>query len=232
MKMKILAVAILTFSVTAEASAEDSLKDVFKSAYKTFGQDSKTEIRISAGPKAVKMNRGGVPGKQWIAKSGAYTFKLTIQDETGLKLEELLQRVRKLPPLYMRGCQVVSDEGEDGIAMYVTLNGAFGHGGKTYINLVSAAGALTMAHEMGHALEQVARESDSEILNTWDKISKEDKISVSGYGDTVCSEDIAEFSQVYAVCLHEGPAALAELKKLSPRRFALWEGVLKDPDAD
>ena len=70
MKMKIIALVILTLAVAAEASAEDSLKDIFKSAYKTFGRDSKTEIRISGGPEAVKMNRGGVPGKQWIAKSG------------------------------------------------------------------------------------------------------------------------------------------------------------------
>ena len=27
-----------------------------------------------------------------------------------------------------------------------------------------------MAHEMGHTLEQVARESDPEILNTWEKV--------------------------------------------------------------
>jgi hypothetical protein len=90
----------------------------------------------------------------------------------------------------------------------------------------------TMAHEMGHTLEQVARESDPEILNTWGKISKEDKISVSSYGDSACSEDIAEFALVYAVCMDEGSEALAELKELSPRRFALWEKVLRGPVAD
>ena len=89
-----------------------------------------------------------------------------------------------------------------------------------------------MAHEMGHTLEQVARESDPEILNTWEKISKEDKISVSSYGDSACSEDIAEFALVYAVCMDEGSEALAELKELSPRRFALWEKVLRGPVAD
>jgi len=220
--------------VTAKKKAKpkDSLKKIFSSLYKSFGCHSKTEIRISAGPKAVKMRRGGVPGKQWIAKSGPYTFKLTIQDETKLKLDQLLERVQKLPPPYMRACQAVSDDNEDGIAMYVTLGGAFGHGGKGYINLVSAAGAITMAHEAGHTLEQVYRESHPKILETWDEISKADNISVSGYGDTVCSEDLAEFSQVYAVCLHEGPEALAELKELSPRRFALWEKILKEPDDD
>ena len=64
------------------------------------------------------------------------------------------------------------------------------------------------------------------------EISKADKISVSGFGDSVCWEDLAEFSQVYAVCLDAGPEHLARLKELSPRRFALWEKILKEPDGD
>jgi len=232
MKMKILAVVILASAVAAEAKERDDLKKRYQSLYKTFGRDSKTEIEINSGPHAVKMNRGGVPGKQWIASSGEYRFKLTIQDETGMKLDELLNRVQKLPAPYMRACQAVSDDGEDGIAIYVTIGGAAGHGGKTYINLARHANTLTIAHEMGHTLEQVYRESHPKILETWDKISKEDKISVSGYGDSACSEDIAEFAQVYAVCLDGGPEALAELKKLSPRRFVLWEKVLKEPDGE
>jgi len=129
----------------------------------------------------------------------------------------------------MRACQAVSDEGEDGIAIYADLGGASAHGGKRYINLVPRANALTIAHEAGHTLEQVFRESHPKILDEWEQAIKADKISVSDYGDHVRHEDLAEFAQVYAVCLDAGPEPLAALKKLSPRRFALWEKILKEP---
>ena len=48
---------------------------------------------------------------------------------------------------------------------------------------------------------------------------------MSDYGE-VRHEDLAEFAQVYAVCLDAGTKHLDELKKLSPRRFALWEKIL------
>jgi len=232
MKMRIVAIVILALTIAAEVKAEDNLKTIFRLLYREFGRESKTKIEVVSGPESVKMNRGGVAGKQWMATSGKYLFKLTIEDATGVEFAQLLARVQKLPGPYMRACQAVSDAGEDGIALYVTLGGAGGHGGKAYINLVSGADALTIAHEMGHTLEQVARESEPKILQIWEEISKADKISVSGYGDSACSEDIAEFAQVYAVCLDEGPEALGVLKKLSPRRFALWEKILKDPDGD
>jgi len=238
MKLKILAiaglaVAVLTLAVATEAHAEkkkEYLTHIFRPLFKTFGQDSKTEIEIVSGYRKVEMNRGRTPGKEWIAQSGKFRFKLSIEDATKVDIETLIDRVQKLPPPYMRGCQVVSDEGENGIALYVTLGGAGGHGGKQYINLVAGAGPLIIAHEMGHSLEQVYKEKHPKILETWGQIAKEDGISVSGYGDSASSEDIAEFAMVYAVCLHGGPDALAELRELSPRRCGLWEEVLKEPE--
>jgi hypothetical protein len=107
------------------------------------------------------MRNGRVAGKQWIATSGDYRFKLTIEDATGAKLEQLVRRLEKLPSSYLSACVAVSDKGEDGVAIYADLGGARAHGGKGYINLVPHADALVIAHEAGHTLEQVARELDS-----------------------------------------------------------------------
>jgi len=226
---KTLAVMILTLAVAVQATAEEKLKTRFKPLYEKFGQNSTTKVKIVSGPTDVKMRNGGVAGKQWIATSGKYRFKLTIQNSTGFKLAKLIEIIEKLPAPYVRACQAVSDEGEDGIAIYADLGGAGAHGGKGYINMVPRANALTIAHEAGHTLEQVARESDAKILDKWEQIIKADKISVSDYGDRVRHEDLAEFAQVYAVCLDAGPEHLAALKKLSPARFALWEKILNGP---
>jgi len=224
--MKISAIMILTLAVAAEATAKDKVTAHFRPLYEKFGQNSTTKVEVLSGPKDVKMRNGGVAGRRWIAKCGKYRFKLTIQDSTGVKLDQLVQRLQKLPGPYMRACTAVSDEGEDGIAIYANLGGARAHGGKGYINLVPHADALVIAHEAGHTLEQVARESDPKILGKWKEAINADKISISDYGDHVHHEDLAEFAQVYAVCLGAGPEHVAALKKLSPARFALWEKIL------
>lgn len=230
--MKTLAIVVLTFAVAAEATAQEKLKAHFRSLYGTFGQESTTEINVVSGPEDVKMNRGGVAGKRWIATCGPYRFKLTIQDSVGLKLDQLIKTIEKLPAPYIRACEAVSDDGEDGIAIYADLDGASAHGGKQYINLVPRANAIVIAHEAGHTLEQVAGESDPARLDMWEEAIKADKVSVSNYGDNVRHEDLAEFAQVYAVCWDAGPEHLAALKKLSPARFALWEKILHGPSRE
>ena len=219
-------VVLLSLVIATGASAKDSLKSHFKPIFEEFGEHSKTKIEVVAGPEAVEMRNGRVAGKQWIATSGDYRFKLTIEDATGAKLEQLVRRLEKLPSSYLSACVAVSDKGEDGVAIYADLGGARAHGGKGYINLVPHADALVIAHEAGHTLEQVARELDPEVLDKWEEVIKADKISVSDYGDTVRHEDLAEFAMVYAVCLDAGPKHLAELKKLSPKRFEFWARIL------
>jgi hypothetical protein len=121
----------------------------------------------------------------------------------------------------------VSDKGEDGIAIYASLGGARAHGGQGYINIVPYVGALVVAHEAGHTLQQLAGALHPNILEMWKSAIIADKISISDYGDHAHTEDLAEFAQIYAVCLGEGPETLAALKKLSPARFALWEQILE-----
>ena len=226
MPVKILTVVLLTLVIATGASAKDNLKSHFKPIFENFGQRSTTKIKVVSGPEAVQMRNGRVAGKQWIATSGEYRFKLTIEDATGAKLEQLVKRLEKLPSSYMSACVAVSDKGEDGIAIYADLGGARAHGGKGYINLVPHADALVIAHEAGHTLEQVATQLDPKILDKWEEAINADKISVSDYGDKVRHEDLAEFALIYAVCLDAAPEHLKELKKLSPQRFALWEKIL------
>lgn len=234
MKMKTLAIVVLAIAVATEAKTEEKVqvKTHFKPLFAKFGEDSTTKIKVVSGPEDVKMRNGRVAGKRWIATCGKFRFKLTIQDSTEVKLEQLVGRLEKLPKPYMKACVAVSDEGEDGIAIYADLGGAAAHGGQGYINLVPHANALVIAHEAGHTLEQLARNSDPKLLDAWEEAIKADKISISNYGDKVRHEDLGEFAQVYAVCLDAGSEQLAELKKLSPARFALWEKMLKGSDGE
>jgi len=226
MKTKIITVATLLLAFAAGASARDKITSHFRPLYPTFGRNSKTEIEIVSGPKDVKMRNGGVPGKLWWAKSGEHKFKLTIQEGTGVTCDELIKRLKKLPEPYMQACVAVSDKGEDGIAIYKSLGGARAHGGQSYINIVPYVGALVVAHEAGHTLQQLAGKRHPNIMEMWKAAVLSDKISISDYGDHAYSEDLAEFALVYAVCLGEGPKTLEALKKLSPARFDLWEEIM------
>lgn len=228
--MKKITVAVaFALALTPHAKAEKKLVEHFSELFGKFGQNSTTKVKIVSGPEDVRMKNGRVAGKQWVATSGNYWFKVTIQNSTGVKLEEVIQRLEKLPTPYVRACEVVSDATEDGIAIYESLGGASAHGGKSYINLVARADTLVITHEAGHTLEQAARESDPKILDRWEAAIKADKISVSSYGDNVRHEDLGDFAKVYAVCLDAGAEQLALLKKLSPARFALWEEILTAP---
>ena len=218
--------ASLLFAAATQAQEREKLSEHFRPLYKEFGEKSTTKVTILTGPEAVKMRNGQVPGKRWTATAGNYEFKLTIQDKAGYKLEKLVGILEKLPPIYMSACAAVSDEGEDGIAVYASLGGAAAHGGQGYINIVPTAGALVICHEAGHTLEQVARSKDKSILEKWAAAIKADKVSISAYGDSACHEDVGEFAQLYAVCLDAGQTRLAELQRLSPSRFALWTLML------
>lgn len=66
------------------------------------------------------------------------------------------------------------------------------------------------------------------MLDDWERLIPEHGISVSGYGDHVAHEDLAEFAMVYALCLDAGAAKIADLRRLSRRRFAVWETILAE----
>jgi hypothetical protein len=154
MKMSTICTVILVLFAVSETNADtEKLKDHFGDLYSTFGDNSTTKVSLVSGPAIVAMNRGGTAGKQWIAKSGEYQFKLSIEDAvTGVTIGDLVSRIEELPEPYIRACKEVSDAPEYGIALYVDIGGARAHGGKSYINMRADAGSLVIAHEAGHVL--------------------------------------------------------------------------------
>ena len=110
---------ILAIIVAAEAEAKDQIQAQFHPLWEKFGEKSTTKLKIVAGPEDVKMRNGGVAGKRWIATGGDYRFKLTIETVTGVTLDTSVKCIEQFPASYMKACVAVSDEGEDGIAVYL-----------------------------------------------------------------------------------------------------------------
>ena len=93
--------------------------------------------------------------------------------------------------------------------------------------------ASVIAHESGHILEQRARSAEKDILDRWAEAVKADNIDVSDYGKNANHEDQAEFARLYAFCIDYavGRNMKDELQKLSPKRFELWEHMLRTSKA-
>lgn len=193
----------------------------------SMGDKNEDGARILSGPEEVKLKRGLAPGKTWRVELSESTFRVSIEDVTGLEIEEALRRIERVPPLYLRALEIVSEEGKDGIAFYDDLGGAGAHGGQQYLNILFRVGAEVIVHEEGHIMEQRARDTEPDILERWGQASAADGVSVSRYGDSVVHEDQAEFAKVYALCLDAGSPLLERLKERSPERHALWERMLR-----
>jgi len=195
----------------------------------SFGKKNHDKVQLLSGPEEVKMLRKQSPGKVWQASLNGVKFKITIEDKLQIDAAACVGRIEQLPPAYRRAFQIVSEDKKDGVSFYQDLDGAAAHGSQDYLNLVKDANACVIAHESGHILEQRASRSEPKTLEQWREAITQDKVSVSGYGDGASHEDLAEFACVYALCLDAGKAHLAELKKLSPQRYRLWEKILQ-PD--
>jgi len=204
-----------------------SLMKEFGPLAQSMGDENEDEARILSGPESVELKRGQAPGKAWSVRLGKSRFRVSIEDVTGLEIEEALRRIERVPPLYRRCLEIVSEEGKDGIAFYDDLGGAAAHGGQEYLNILHRVGAEVIIHEAGHVMEQRARDAEPDILERWGEAIEKDGVSVSPYGDRVVHEDQAEFAKVYALCLDAGPEHLERLAERSPERYALWERMLR-----
>jgi formylglycine-generating enzyme required for sulfatase activity len=186
-------------------------------------------VKIISGPKAVKMRRDSAPGKQWTATSGLYKFKLTIENKAECKIEKLVGILEKLPASYMSVCAAVSGDAKDGVAVYADLGGAPASGGLGYVDIVPTAGALAVVRATGPALLDTVGAKDETILKQWTQAIKSEG-SVSARGDASCKDDIAEYAELYAVCLkaryshHSG-----HLQRVSGKRGVLWARMLSVP---
>jgi len=223
---------VLAGRLPSRAEDKPSLEKHFSALKQDFGKKNGQRTRILSGPLAVRMLRNQSPGKVWQASLGDTVFKITIEDKVKLDVTNCLARLEKVPSSYRRAFQIVSEGKKDGVAFYADLDGAAAHGSQDYLNLVPDADAFVIVHEAGHILEQRATVSEPKTLNQWNEAIAKDKISVSGYGDSVAHEDLAEFAYIYAVCLDAGKEQLAELKKLSPQRCLIWERILQSAKAE
>jgi hypothetical protein len=213
--------------LAADLRAGERLEERFGKKLAEFGQAQTEKGKLLSGPEPVKMLRAGVAGKVWRAELGGVAFKVTIEDGVTRKPEDVLAVLTKIPASYRRALAIVSEEGKDGVAIYADLDGAAAHGSQDYLNMVPSANAFVVVHEAGHILEQRATRSDPTVLRRWAEALAADAVSVSRYGDQVVHEDLAEFARVYALCLDDGDARLAELRQASPQRTAQWEEILR-----
>eukprot|EP00931_Biecheleriopsis_adriatica_P048706 TRINITY_DN2814_c0_g1_i4.p1 TRINITY_DN2814_c0_g1~~TRINITY_DN2814_c0_g1_i4.p1 ORF type:complete len:370 (-),score=49.02 TRINITY_DN2814_c0_g1_i4:553-1662(-) len=191
--------------------------------------DFTDEPQILSGPDSVRLNRGP-QGSVWSIKLGPVHFKVSIEDQVrdeGFDIGEALDKLKRLPPWYWKGFEIVSEPGKNGVAIYKDI-GACAHGGQSYLNIVPACYAHgVLSHEVGHIVEQRARSQESDILTKWSQAIAADKVSVSRYGDHVAHEDQAEFARIYAFCLDAGQGYLEDLQQRSPTRYAQFEHILE-----
>jgi hypothetical protein len=209
-----------------------SLEKTFQALGASFGSKNEQKVIVKSGPVARAMLRGASPGKSWQVSLGGAEFRITIEDTVKMDVKECLRRLEQVPPSYRVAFQIVSEGKKDGVAFYSDLDGAAAHGSQEYLNVIPQANALVMVHEAGHILSQRAEAAIPGMNEKWSEAIAKDGISVSPYGDTVAHEDLAEFARIHAMCLDAGPEKLAELKKLSPRRHALWEAIQQAAKAE
>jgi len=81
----------------ADPTEKKRVEPQFRHLYRTIGEKGTTKIKLVSGPEAIEMRNGRVPGKRWFATCGTFKFKLTIQDGVDLKVEQLIERLEKLP---------------------------------------------------------------------------------------------------------------------------------------
>lgn len=81
--------------------------------------------------------------------------------------------------------------------------------------------AHTLAHELGHVLDSNLT-SESAL---WDRARVSDMAPMSSYGNSNRAEDLAEFSRMFNI-LRTDEAALKELEKVYPARFAAYAALL------
>ena len=215
----------------AKVPKREMLFKIFRPVMRNIGSANVQKGVVLSGPVAMKMKNNTAPGKQWQVQLGQSKFKITIEDASKMTLAQVLDWAERIPAPYRHALVVVSEKEKAGLAIYKTLGGAAAHGGQGYLNMIPLTpdrAASVIVHEAGHILEQRARNKETDILEQWAAACKADGIDVSNYGNGTNHEDIAEFARIYAFCIDPaaGPAMKPSLRKLSPKRFELWEHAL------
>ena len=233
-------VAVTTTMAAEDAKESDAKKPerlmldkIFAPILRDLGQLNTQKATILSGPTEVKMRRDKQSAKQWLIGLGQAKFKVTIGEKCGSEwtVRDAMRMTEEIPVAYRRCLEIVSEDDKDGLAFYQGLGGA--HGSQSYMNVEPGARSRVITHEAGHCFGQRARASEPDITKRWEAAIQADNIDVSGYGNSVSHEDLAEFARIYGYCTDyaAGKGMKSELKKLSPKRFELWEHILHTCEA-
>jgi len=228
-KKQLLYFGFISIALATCIEAEEYILDDYKQFRNDLGQNSTDEVQVISGPEVTAMNRGGTPGRVWNVSLGGVPFKISIENacSNAVSLDFAKGEAEKIPQMYWKSFEVVSDPSEDGMAYYDDIGGAAAHGGKSYLNMVKGVGAYVIIHEAGHILEQYAKETYTTISEDWPIAISNDAVSISRYGDRAHWEDLAEYARTYALALEAGMDQVEKLEGQTPNRFVLWEKVLR-----
>jgi len=193
-----------------------------------FPVDAQNPCSLLAGEPAegrpVRMLHGP-SGRAWRAQRAGHPFTVTVEDGHSEVLSRVLRHCSRLPLPYLAALEIVSEAGEDGLALYQSLGGAAGHGSNNYVNVINSSLPLLL-HGFGHAIEQQARKhGNAGFLDEWARAIGADAVDVSAYALHNAWEDCTEFSLLYAIASTHG--ALEQLGGHSPERLRLWSWALE-----
>jgi len=197
-----------------------------------------SEVKIKSGPiKNVKLQWNEL-GTQWIVESGKYEIKLSIENGATMSIEDFMNVIRCMPKPALWGLSKAKGEG---VQIRDKLGGgsagcAFAHG------VFLAQGRWQslseyLLHEASHVLYNVAeRRTKTKLKDQWIEAMAADDIAISKYADGRWDEDVACFGKIYLVRLmadpkknSKGRTPLAELERVSPQRFAVFQAIIQEP---
>ncbi|NBW96145.1 MAG: DUF1565 domain-containing protein, partial [Planctomycetia bacterium] len=78
--------------------AGDALIDRFGSLAATVGSANRDKVELVSGPDRVAMLNDASPGRRWRAWLGGVSFTITIQADTGLEVEQVVEPIERIPP--------------------------------------------------------------------------------------------------------------------------------------
>jgi hypothetical protein len=175
-------VALGAEPVAAAEPAPMRLMEIYGPRGRAMGEKNLEEVKILAGPEPTVMLNDRSPGRTWRAEIGGILFRMTIQDSAKMEVEELFDRIRRMPPAYRVILPIVSEEGKAGLAVYADLQGAAAHGSQDYLNIIPKAGTRVLLHEAGHILEQRYRTAHGDVLQRWEALIPGEKMSKNDGG--------------------------------------------------
>ncbi len=213
----------------AASPARQTLGQIFQDILPDSNFPRSGHLKILSWGRSVVMHPSGLPGHFWQVCLDDVPFRITIQDQTGCDITDLIERLERIPPAYRAGLRIVSEPGKPGLTIVKHLGkNITGAATQNYISILPGSGTGVILHEIGHALTQRYFQEHPDLGERWLMAIRQDNVTVTRYGNNSKQEDQAEFGKIYAACLVAGPDSLKLLRQKSPMRFTIWEDILRE----